>query len=575
MNKPLINNKLPPVNNILFNNKKDSHLRKQFESKEKLKEFPLLSKTAAIESRPAPKKVAVSTAAKSVYKYKHIPGNNGRVILANFRKRPWWHSGNKKQTTQGNSEDDSKEKLTNAKEVKEIVNFDMVWEMSRNPKRYKFNDYNTVVLNHLENNCWLVSKKYLYFCIRDYYAKIGKDHHDIIPRTFYLAPSEDDVKGEYKEFCEFNKQYKSSLSPSPAAATALESGKEEDSTGKSLNHGQIEGEGPIWIVKPASYANRGFGIKVVKGQDAVIEVTQRCNSADSTKSTKSNGTSASRYIFIHSLYTLPRNKIIYKNNNYFFLIINSNDSELPRGTDPFNMNKRAKKIAKSNGWICQEYIYNPLLVSGRKFDIRCFVLLVNSTKEGFKAYWFQDGYIRTSCKKYSLNKLSDRETHLTNDAVQKHSKMYGKFESGNKLTYPEWQEVINKDYPGTSSDIVASKIIPTIKEQARVSILAALEKGLSKTKIHRSFELLGYDFMITSDFKPLLIEINTNPCLEFACPLLENLIGSLISNVWKVAVDGFFKPPDEASRTKSTQEAIERIASEPDLFELLYDSKSS
>jgi hypothetical protein len=135
-----------------------------------------------------------------------------------------------------------------------------------------------------------------------------------------LAPSEDDAKGEYKVFCEFNKQFKSSLSPTltplPASAVALESGKEEGSTGKSLNHGQLEGEGggegPIWIVKPASYANRGFGIKVVKGQDAVIEITQRCSSADSTKSTKSNGTSASRYIFIHFLYTPPRYKIIYK-----------------------------------------------------------------------------------------------------------------------------------------------------------------------------------------------------------------------------------------------------------------------
>lgn len=46
--------------------------------------------------------------------------------------------------------------------------------MSRNPKRYKYNDYTQVVLNHLENNSHLVSKKCLYFCIRDYYAKTGE-----------------------------------------------------------------------------------------------------------------------------------------------------------------------------------------------------------------------------------------------------------------------------------------------------------------------------------------------------------------------------------------------------------------
>ena len=138
---------------------------------------------------------------------------------------------------------------------------------------------------------------------------------------------------------------------------------------------------------------------------------------------------------------------------------------------------------------------NPLLVSGRKFDIRCFVLLTNSVKDGFKAYWFRDGYIRTSCKKYSLSKLSDRETHLTNDAVQKHSKSYGKFEMGNKLTYAEWQESINKDYPG-SPDVVESRILPKIKEMAKLAIVAALDKGLATSKIQRSFELLGYDFMV-------------------------------------------------------------------------------
>ena len=160
------------------------------------------------------------------------------------------------------------------------------------------------------------------------------------------------------------------------------------------------------------------------------------------------------------------------------------------------MTKRATDIAKNNGWICQEYMCNPLLVSGRKFDIRCFVLLTNSTKEGFKAFWFRDGYIRTSCKKYSLSKLSDRETHLTNDAVQKHSKSYGKFESGetialydrpsliahrcfllgNKLTYAEWQDSINKDYPDTPGDIVERQILPQIKEMAKVAVLAGMRR---------------------------------------------------------------------------------------------------
>lgn len=35
-----------------------------------------------------------------------------------------------------------------------------------------------------------------------------------------------------------------------------------------------------------------------------------------------------------------------------------------------------------------------------------------------------------------------------------------------------------------------------------------------------NFQLYGMDFMIDHMFKPYLIEINANPCLEISCPLL-------------------------------------------------------
>lgn len=35
------------------------------------------------------------------------------------------------------------------------------------------------------------------------------------------------------------------------------------------------------------------------------------------------------------------------------------------------------------------------------------------------------------------------------------------------------------------------------------------------------FEIFGYDFLIDSDFNTLLIEANTNPCLEESSELLS------------------------------------------------------
>jgi len=75
-----------------------------------------------------------------------------------------------------------------------------------------------------------------------------------------------------------------------------------------------------------------------------------------------------------------------------------------------------------------------LLINNRKFDIRVYGMLT-SINGNMKGYFYEDGYIRTSCKEFNLDNLSNRFIHLTNDAVQKKSDDYGKFENGNKMSY--------------------------------------------------------------------------------------------------------------------------------------------
>lgn len=72
--------------------------------------------------------------------------------------------------------------------------------------------------------------------------------------------------------------------------------------------------------------------------------------------------------------------------------------------------------------------------------------------------------------------------------------------------------------------------------------------------------------MIDADYKPLLIEINSNPCLEFACPLLKNLITALIDNTFKTAVDVLCPPPPAGKRTRLSEEVCASIDAEPDKF---------
>ena len=91
-------------------------------------------------------------------------------------------------------------------------------------------------------------------------------------------------------------------------------------------------------------------------------------------------------------------------------------------------------------------------------------MLLISHNSKTKAYWYQDGYIRTSSSFFTLQDL-DPYVHLTNDSVQKHSDAYSRFEEGNKLSYPEFQRYLDT-LPAQGRNLDLSALIPKMKNIA-------------------------------------------------------------------------------------------------------------
>jgi hypothetical protein len=72
--------------------------------------------------------------------------------------------------------------------------------------------------------------------------------------------------------------------------------------------------------------------------------------------------------------------------------------------------------------------------------------------------------------------------------------------------------------------------------------------------------------MIDSDFKVLLIEVNTNPALAVPCPLLARILHTLLDSTFRIAVDPIFPCPDTTKKGSTTGELIPEIH-----FELIFD----
>ncbi|EGR27130.1 tubulin-tyrosine ligase family protein, putative [Ichthyophthirius multifiliis] len=257
----------------------------------------------------------------------------------------------------------------------------------------------------------------------------------------------------------------------------------------------------IWLLKPTVY-NRGRGIELFNNLDQFQKFIKEYSDG----------------IFDKNL--LLQNHINKNNQNN----INNN-----------NKSFKSYQLLKSSTFVIQKYIEKPLLIFGRKFDIRIFVF-VNYNMD---CYIYKCGYIRTASQLFKIGDFQNQFIHLTNNAVQKYAQNYGQFEDGNILSLEQLQSQMNQ-YPAFD---FYGKIWPKIKDICLMTLQSVKKKINSDDRKH-CFELFGYDFFIDEDFKVWLIEINSNPCLEESNFYLSQLMPRMIDDMFKISLDQLFTKPN-------------------------------
>ncbi|XP_049474290.1 inactive polyglycylase TTLL10 isoform X3 [Panthera uncia] len=140
--------------------------------------------------------------------------------------------------------------------------------------------------------------------------------------------------------------------------------------------------------------------------------------------------------------------------------------------------------------VVQRYIQNPLLLDGKKFDVRSYLLIACATPY---MVFFGHGYARLTLSLYDPHS-SDLSGHLTNQK--------------------RMQQIMAHCFQAVKS-----------KLQCKLGY----------------FDLIGCDFLIDENFKVWLLEMNSNPALHTNCEVLKEVIPGVVTETLDLALETFQK----------------------------------
>ncbi|XP_056158219.1 protein polyglycylase TTLL10 [Lampris incognitus] len=199
--------------------------------------------------------------------------------------------------------------------------------------------------------------------------------------------------------------------------------------------------------------------------------------------------------------------------------------------------KRNIYSRQTQAHIVQWYIQNPLLLQGRKFDVRSYLLIACTAPY---MVFFRHGYVRLTCDLYdpTSNNLS---IHLTNQYMQKKNPQYKTLKEDTVWSMESFNTYVNDEYQvakGLPRDWVMgafAKRMQQIMTQCFFAVKSKLSRRLGL------FDLIGCDFMVDMEFKVWLLEMNCNPALHTNCKVLKQVVPSTVVESLDITLEIFSK----------------------------------
>ncbi|KAG5508740.1 hypothetical protein JKF63_05238 [Porcisia hertigi] len=180
----------------------------------------------------------------------------------------------------------------------------------------------------------------------------------------------------------------------------------------------------------------------------------------------------------------------------------------------------------AGSYIVSRYISNPLLIGGKKFDLRLYVLV--TSYKPLVAYLHEDGFARFCATRYAGRSLAQEDlgSHLTNVSLQKSDEHYNTSHGG-KWSFQNLFLYVQRWYGPYTAEGMVKKIQFLIYHS-----LKAVEPMVFNDK--HCYELYGYDILIDDHINPHLIEVNASPSMSTTTVSDRLLKEQVLTDVLKI-----------------------------------------
>ena len=195
------------------------------------------------------------------------------------------------------------------------------------------------------------------------------------------------------------------------------------------------------------------------------------------------------------------------------------------------------RIKRKKGYLISQYISNPHLLKGLKYDLRLYVCV--TSYDPLRIYLYREGLVRFATQPYTTSKssVSKRYIHLTNYAVNRLAHNYQSNsdclvdDQGSKWSHT----ALKRTFAALNIDPEA--IFSRVKDVIVKTIIAAeplMVNSVLQYARHRGncYETYGFDILLDATLRPWLMEVNVSPSLNNGSPLDKKIKTALMADIF-------------------------------------------